>query len=164
MKKRFKGFSLIEVMASLIILAVLLTIVTNTSVGTAFFIKSINQSNKTLNEPEIGVALFQSDISHSIGHVESEFSDGSGTISFTRLLIDAQVLVPRAVLMEYEFGQTGIRRKMKFANLEEWFIDNLSDQAFTVSFVKCYLDCTISKLILLDNKEKKERVVLYNGN
>jgi len=40
----------------------------------------------------------------------------------------------------------------------------LSDQAFTVSFVKCYLDCTISKLILLDNKEKKERVVLYNGN
>ena len=44
---------------------------------------------------------------------------------------------------------------MKFANLEEWFIDNLSDQAFTVSFVKCYINCTISKLILLDNKEKE---------
>ena len=49
MKIRLKGFSLIEVMVSLVILAILLTIVTNTSVGTSFFIKSINQSNKTLN-------------------------------------------------------------------------------------------------------------------
>ena len=78
--------------------------------------------------------------------------------------IDAELLTPRAVMMEYDFGKTGIRRKLKFSNTDDWFIDTMSDQVFTVSFEKCYLDCAISKLVLLDNKEKKERVVLYNGN
>ena len=164
MKLRFKAFSLIEVMVSLIILALLLTIVTNTSVGTAFFLKSINESNKKLNKPEIGLAVFQADISHRMGTVSSKFIDGSGTVSFSRLLIDAELLTPRAVMMEYDFGKTGIRRKLKFSNTDDWFIDTISDQVFTVSFEKCYLDCAISKLVLLDNKEKKERVVLYNGN
>ena len=164
MKLRYKGFSLIEVMVSLIILAILLTIVTNTSVGTAFFLKSINESNKKLNKPEIGLAVFQADISHRMGTVSSKFIDGSGTVSFSRLLIDAELLTPRAVMIEYDFGKTGIRRKLKFSNTDDWFIDTMSDQVFTVSFEKCYLDCAISKLVLLDNKEKKERVVLYNGN
>jgi len=164
MKLRYKGFSLIEVMVSLIILAILLTIVTNTSVGTAFFLKTINESNKKLNKPEIGLAVFQADISHRMGTVSSKFIDGSGTVSFSRLLIDAELLTPRAVMMEYDFGKTGIRRKLKFSNTDDWFIDTMSDQVFTVSFEKCYLDCAISKLVLLDNKEKKERVVLYNGN
>ena len=118
MKLGFKRFSLIEVMVSLIILAILLTIVTNTSVGTAFFLKSINESNKNLNKPEIDLAVFQADISHSMGSVNAEFIDGSGTVSFTRLLIDAQFLTPRAVMMEYDFGKTGIKRKLFF-----WALD-----------------------------------------
>ena len=163
MRLGFKGFSLIEVMVSLIILAILLTIVTNTSVGTAFFLKSINESNKKLNTPEIGLAVFQADISHSMGSINSKFTDGSGKVSFSRLMIDAELLTPRAVLMEYTFGKTGIKRKLKYSNTDDWFIDGISEQVFTVSFEKCYLDCAISKLVLLDNKNT-ERVVLYNGN
>ena len=162
MKLRFKAFSLIEVMVSLIILALLLTIVTNTSVGTAFFLKSINQSNKKLNEPEIGLALFQSDISHSVGNINSEFNDGSGSVSFARLLIDAHLLTPRVVIMEYDFGKRGIRRKLKFSGSDEWFVNKISEQAFTASFEKCYLNCAVSKLVLMDDVTKKERVVLYN--
>jgi prepilin-type N-terminal cleavage/methylation domain-containing protein len=161
MKLRFKAFSLIEVMVSLIILALLLTIVTNTSVGTAFFLKSINQSNKKLNEPEIGLALFQSDISHSVGNINSEFNDGSGSVSFARLLIDAHLLTPRVAIMEYDFGKRGIRRKLKFSSSDEWSVNKISEQAFTASFEKCYLNCAVSKLVLLDDVTKKERVVLY---
>ena len=117
-----------------------------------------------MNETEIGLALFQSDISHSIGYVESQFADGSGKISFTRLLIDAQFLTPRAILMEYDFGRNGIRRKVKFENLDEWSINEISDQVFIASFEKCYLNCSISKLVLLDNQTEQERVVIYNGN
>ena len=159
-----KGFSLIEVMVSLIILAILLTVLANTSVGTAFFIKSINQSNKTLNEPEIGLALFQADISHSIGDIKSEFSDDSRKVSFTRLLIDSDLLTPRAVIMEYEFGKAGIKRKLKFIQSDEWSISSISGQTYTTKFETCYLSCEISKLVLIDEATSKERVVLYNGN
>ena len=164
MKLLVKGFSLIEVMVSLIILAILLSVLANTSVGTAFFIKSIKQSNKTLNEPEIGLALFQADISHSIGEIKSEFSDDYSKVSFIRLLIDSDLLTPRAVIMEYEFGKAGIKRKLKFIQSDEWSISSISGQTYTTKFETCYLSCEISKLVLLDETTGKERVVLYNGN
>ena len=164
MKVFVKGFSLIEAMISLIILAILLTVLTNTSVGTAFFIKSINQSSKSLNEPEIGLALFQADINHSIGDIKSEFSDESRKVSFIRLLIDSNLLTPRAVIMEYEFGKIGIRRKLKFSQSDEWSISSISSQIYTTKFETCYLSCEISKLVLIDEATSKERVVLYNGN
>ena len=164
MKILVRGFSLIEVMISLIILAILLTVLTNTSVGTAFFIKSVNQSSKILNKPEIGLALFQADISHSIGHINSEFLGDSGKVSFIRLLIDSHLLTPRAVIMQYEFGKIGIRRKLKLSHSDDWNISLISDQTYTTKFETCFLSCEVSKLVLIDETTGKERIVLYNGN